>query len=81
LSQPGALRDAAVQVHDLAREKGIQRFNHSTVALAEVDVPGESEPQYYASTSGGHTLTSTGRHPSGTRCAGRKYLDYDGAAR
>jgi RHS repeat-associated protein len=50
LSNPGALREAAVQVHNLATPA--IRFNMSTVALAEVESPG-GYLDYYASASGG----------------------------
>lgn len=50
LSAPGALRDAAVRVHNLATPA--QRFNHSTIALAQVDLPNGSV-EFYASASGG----------------------------
>jgi RHS repeat-associated protein len=50
LARPGALRDAALRVHALATPE--QRFNMSTVALAEVAVPGEGS-EYYASASSG----------------------------
>jgi hypothetical protein len=51
LEKPGALRQAAVQVHDLVAADKI-RHQLSTVALAEVDVPGQGV-QIFASASSG----------------------------
>jgi RHS repeat-associated protein len=50
LAKPGALRAAAVAVHDLATPA--VRHRMSTVALAEVDIPGVGR-QIFASASGG----------------------------
>jgi RHS repeat-associated protein len=50
LSAPGALREAAVRVHNLATPAA--RFNESAVALAQVDML-DGSTQYYASASAG----------------------------
>jgi RHS repeat-associated protein len=50
LSAPGALREAAVRVHNLATPAA--RFNESAVALAQVDLL-DGSTQYYASASAG----------------------------
>lgn len=54
LARPGALGDAAVSVHNLAllEHSGKIRFNMSTVALAEVKMPG-GDVQYFAAGSSG----------------------------
>jgi RHS repeat-associated protein len=61
LSQPGALRAAAVEVHNLAKPVRppwhFQRFNHSTVAVHEARLA-DGTKAFYASGSSGRLSTA-----------------------